>query len=216
MSVKIEQIELVRERFASILEVELIDEILNEANLVSISSDHLLIDIDERIEFLPLVISGTLKILTEDEEGRELLLYHLENGDTCAVTLNCCAKSTPSKVRAIAEQDVEVLLIPVGKFEPWLAKYSSWRSFILETYNYRMSEMLKAVDSLAFDNMEERVMKYLRNKAMVLGSTAIPITHLEIANDLHSSRVVISRVLKKLEIENIIVQRRNQLTLKKL
>jgi len=216
MSVNIDQIELVRERFASILEVELIEEIVLEANLVSISSDHLLIDIAERIEFLPLVISGTLKILTEDEEGRELLLYHLENGDTCAVTLNCCAKSTPSKVRAIAEQDVEVLLIPVGKFEPWLSKYSSWRSFILETYNYRMAEMLKAVDSLAFDNMEERVVKYLRNKAMVLGSTTIPITHLEIANDLHSSRVVISRVLKKLEIENIIVQRRNQVTLKKL
>jgi CRP/FNR family transcriptional regulator len=173
--------------------------------------DQMVVDIDERIETLPLIVSGSLKILTEDDEGKELLLYYLELGDTCAVTLNCAAKSTKSKIRAVTESKTEILFVPMTKVDDWMGKYKSWRNFILETYNYRMNEMLEAIDTLAFHNMEERVFKYLRDKAMVTGSAEINATHFQIANDLHSSRVVISRILSKLEKDGIIEHSRNRI-----
>ncbi|MBI1306873.1 MAG: helix-turn-helix domain-containing protein [Bacteroidetes bacterium] len=205
--------QLVEERFSQILEQDLVQEILKVAKSKNIEEDELLIDIGDNIDFLPLVIKGSLKILTEDKEGRELLLYYLESGDTCAVTINCCTKASKSKVRAVAESPCTVLMIPIDLVESWMARFSSWRSFILETYNYRMNEMLAAIDNLAFNNMEERIMNYLRDKVMVTGNKTLAITHNEIANDLHSSRVVISRVMKKLETDGLISQKRNVINL---
>ena len=198
------------ERFQNIFEDELINEICYNGVLRHFEEDHMVVDIDEKIETLPLIVSGSLKIMTEDDEGKELLLYYLELGDTCAVTLNCASKATKSKIRAITESKTEILFVPMSKVDEWMGKYKSWRDFILETYNYRMNEMLEAIDNLAFHNMEERVFKYLRDKAMVTGNSEISATHFQIANDLHSSRVVISRILSKLEQDGIIEHSRNR------
>jgi len=198
------------ERFQNIFDDELINEICYNGQLRNFEEDQLVVDIDEKIETLPLIVSGSLKITTEDDEGKELLLYYLELGDTCAVTLNCASKSTKSKIRAITEAKTEILFLPMSKVDDWMGKYKSWRNFILDTYNYRMNEMLEAIDNLAFHNMEERVFKYLRDKAMVTGNSEISATHLQIANDLHSSRVVISRILSKLEQDGLIEHSRNR------
>lgn len=198
------------DRFQNIFEDELINEICYNGVLRHFEEDQMVVDIDEKIETLPLIVSGSLKIMTEDDEGKELLLYYLELGDTCAVTLNCASKSTKSKIRAITESKTEILFLPMGLVDDWMGKYKSWRNFILDTYNYRMNEMLEAIDNLAFHNMEERVFKYLRDKAMVTGNSEISATHLQIANDLHSSRVVISRILSKLEQDGLIEHSRNR------
>jgi CRP/FNR family transcriptional regulator len=198
------------ERFQNIFDDELINEICYNGQLRNFEEDQMVVDIDEKIETLPLIVSGSLKIMTEDDEGKELLLYYLELGDTCAVTLNCASKSTKSKIRAITEAKTEILFLPMSKVDDWMGKYKSWRNFILDTYNYRMNEMLEAIDNLAFHNMEERVFKYLRDKAMVTGNSEISATHLQIANDLHSSRVVISRILSKLEQDGLIEHSRNR------
>ncbi|MBT8328055.1 MAG: Crp/Fnr family transcriptional regulator [Bacteroidia bacterium] len=200
-------------KFQNIFEEELINEICLNGQLRNFKPDELVVDIGDKIEYLPLIVSGSLKIMTEDDDGKELLLYYLEIGDTCAVTLNCGAKSSKSKIRAISESDAELLFIPISRVEHWMAKYKSWRDFILETYNYRMTEMLEAIDNLAFNNMEERIYKYLRDKAMVTGDKEIHSTHSQIANDLHSSRVVISRILSKLEKEGLITHGRNKIVL---
>jgi len=158
---------------------------------------------------MPLVLSGSLKVMTEDKQGDELLLYYLELGDTCAMTLNCCSRAAKSSISALAEEHSEILLIPVQHMEEWMVKYKSWRDFVLESYNGRFGEMLDAIDNLAFNNMEERLVRYLRDRAMVKHNGELKITHFQIANDLHSSRVVISRLMKKLEKDGIIRQQRN-------
>jgi CRP/FNR family transcriptional regulator len=201
------------EKFQNIFEDELINEICHNGMLKEYEEDELVMDIGDELKYLPLIVSGSLKIMTEDEEGRELLIYYLELGETCAVTLNCCSRASKSKIRAITESKSELLFIPMAKVEEWMARFHTWRSFVLETYNYRMNEMLDAIDNLAFNNMEERILKHLRDKVFVTGSKEINTTHSQIANDLHSSRVVISRILAKLEKDGKITHARNRITL---
>ena len=160
---------------------------------------------------MPLLISGAIKVLREDQDGDELLLYFLERGDTCAMTLTCCIGNTQSEIRAIAESDTQLLMIPVQKMEEWTAKYTSWRQFVFDSYQNRLSEMLDTLDTIAFLKMDERIMKYLRDKAKINQSQTLKVTHQQIAYDLHTSRVVISRILKKLEIDKKIKLHRNSL-----
>lgn len=204
------------ERFQHIFNDELINEICYNGQLKTFNAEDVIVDIGDDMANFPLIVTGSLKILTEDKEGKELLLYYLEMGDTCAVTLTLDSHGQKSKIRAIAEETTEVLFLPVSKVDEWMVNYKEWRHFIMETYNYRMSEMLEAIDNLAFHNMEERLLKYLRDKAMVTGSKEIHGTHAAIANDLHSSRVVISRVLAKLEKDGLVKHSRNKVELIKL
>lgn len=199
-----------RERFHYLFEEELINEICEVGDLKKIPEDTLIMEIGQKITHMPLIVSGTIKIMTEDEKGDELLLYYLELGDTCAMTLNCCSRESKSAIMALTEEPTEVLFIPVQKMEEWMVKYKTWRNFVLESYNTRLNEMLEAIDNLAFHNMEERLKRYLHDKAMIMHDGDLRITHYQIANDLHSSRVVISRLMKKLEIEGIIRQHRNR------
>jgi CRP/FNR family transcriptional regulator len=200
---------IVEERFKYLFEAELLAEIASSGQFKTVSEGDFLMTIGQKITHMPLILSGSLKVMTEDEKGDDLLLYYLELGDTCAMTFSCCAKETNSSINVIAEEKSEMLLIPIENMELWMAKYSSWRNFVLESYNSRFNEMLTSIDSLAFDNMDQRLKKYLRDKAMIARGADLIITHADIANDLHSSRVVISRLMKKLEIEGIIKQRRN-------
>lgn len=197
------------ERFQNLFEEDFIQEICREGKLKKVESDTELICIGQEITHIPLIIKGSLKVMTENKNGEELLLYYLELGDTCAMTLNCCSKSLKSSISAITEEDSEILFLPAGMMEKWMVKFHSWRNFVLESYNGRLNEMLEAIDNLAFHNMEERLIKYLRDRAMVMHNGELKITHLHIANDLHSSRVVISRLMKKLEMDGLIKQHRN-------
>lgn len=198
------------QRFQFLFEPELINEICQAGILKTFQEGDILIDIGQPIKHIPLVVSGSLKILREDKAGKELLLYYLELGDTCAVTLSCCTKKSKSNIRAVCEEEAEILFIPADKMEEWMMDFKSWRSFVLESYNDRLGEMLTAIDTLAFDNMEERLYKYLKNKAIITKNPELHITHLQIAEEMHSSRVVISRLMKKLELEQKIVQHRNR------
>lgn len=197
------------ERFAFLFEPALINDICQNGKLKDFKSNACIVDIGDQLDFMPLVVAGSIKVMVEDKEGDELLLYYLEVGDTCAVTLNCCTRKAKSTIRAIAESDVEVLFVPAEKMEEWMVTYKSWRNYILESYNSRLNEMVAAIDNLVFNSMEERLKKYLRDKAFVGKSASLNITHNDIANDLHSSRVVVSRLMKKLEQQGIIEQNRH-------
>ncbi|WP_373019010.1 Crp/Fnr family transcriptional regulator, partial [Muriicola sp.] len=187
--------------YGYLFEDELIKEIHEAGKFWKVNQGDYLMDIGDEITFMPLIFSGAIKIMSEDEQGDDLLLYFIEKGDTCAMTLSCCVKQGRSNIRAVAESDVELLMIPVSKMEDWMGKYRSWRAFILDSYHNRMQELLETVDTLAFMNMDERLLKYLRDKAMVNHDDVIHATHQEIAADLHTSRVVVSRLLKKMERE---------------
>ena len=194
-----------------IFEEALIEEIVKVASYSQFKANDYLIEIGDYIKTMPLLLNGAIKILREDENGDELLLYFLERGDTCAMTLTCCMGQSKSRIRAIAETDGALLMIPVEKMEDWLTKYKSWRNFVFDSYNVRLMEMLEAIDTLAFMNLDERLYKYLTDKAKVLGNTEINTTHQEIAYEMHTSRVVISRLLKALELKGTIKLHRNKI-----
>ena len=199
--------------YKHLFEEKLLTEILSVGEYRKVKEGDELIDIGNYIKFMPLIIRGAIKILREDEKGDELVLYFIEQGDTCAMTITCCLGQTKSKIRAVAETETELLMIPVEKIGEWMNKYQTWQSFILQSYYERMQELLDAIDTIAFLNMDERLLKYLKEKAIANRDTVISVTHKEIANDLHTSRVVISRLLKVLEIKGIIQLHRNQITL---
>ena len=129
------------------------------------------------------------------------------------MTLNCCLENTSSEIRAICESDTTLIMVPVAFMDDWLTKYRSWRNFIFENYQNRLSEMLKAIDALTFLKLDERLEKYIKDKSKVTKSKTLKITHLEIAIDLNSSRVVVSRLLKKMENQGKVVLGRNTISI---
>lgn len=203
--------ELLERHYGYLFEEELLDEIETSGICKKVKQGELLMDIGQNITAMPLLFSGAIKIMREDERGDELILYFIEKGDTCAMTFSCCMGTGKSEIRAVAEVDTELLMIPIEKMEEWLKRYSSWRQFILDSYHTRLSELLETVDTLAFMKMDERLLKYLRDKAMVTHNDEINATHQQVAHDLHTSRVVVSRLLKSLENEGKIKLYRNQI-----
>ncbi|WP_396148086.1 Crp/Fnr family transcriptional regulator [Flavobacterium sp.] len=182
-----------------IFEESLINEISEVSKIHDFKEGDIIIDFNENIKNMPLMLTGAIKILREDFDEGELLLYFIEKGDTCAMSMQCCLGNAKSEIRAIAETDGQLILIPVAKMNEWLGKYATWRNFVFNSYNNRLKEMLTTIDHLAFMNMDERLINYLLEKSKINTSNQINKTHQEIAYDLNTSRVVISRILKALE-----------------
>lgn len=191
------------------------DNLLNEISTFGkekkFKKNEIIIDINQKLEFVPILIEGNIKVLREDDEGNELLLYVLETGDTCAMSLTCCITNKHSKIRAVADKPAEVIMISILKMQEWLSTYEDWRNFILQSYQTRFDEMLETIDALAFMKMDERLYKYLVDQVKLNASEIINSTHQNIAEDLNTSRVVISRLLKKLETEGKIKLGRNKI-----
>ena len=204
-------LESVKHNYGYLFEDELLDEICQIGALKTIPEGEILVEIGDTIKFMPLLLEGAVKVMREDDAGSDLLLYFIEQGDTCAMTITCCMGNKKSEIRAITETDTKLLMIPVQKMAEWMHKYQSWQNFILQSYNERMKELLEAIDTLAFLKMDERLLKYLRDKAMVNHDDVIRATHQQIAEDMHTSRVVVSRILKRLETENKIELYRNSI-----
>lgn len=202
-----------KKNFSHLFEDELIEEINRVGSIKQVKEGERLIDIGEYLRSMPLLVSGAIKILREDNNGDELLLYFLERGDTCAMSMTCCIGHSKSEIRAIAELDTTLIMIPVQKMEEWTGKYKSWRNFVMTSYHTRLMEMLDTIDSIAFMNMDERLVKYLKDKQKIGGEPIINSTHQEIAYELNTSRVVISRLLKKLETLGKIELNRNSIRL---
>lgn len=192
-------IQELKEHYGSQFEPTLIEEINQVATFMEVPEGQDLIKPGQYIKTIPLLLSGSIKIMRPDNDGEELLLYHLEKGNTCAMTMTCCIGNKKSEIHAVSETPAKLLMIPVEKMEEWSGKYKTWRNFVFASYHERMMELLESVDNIAFNNMDERLENYLSNKIQINNSKHIYATHKDIANDLHTSRVVISRLLKKME-----------------
>lgn len=203
-----------KNNYGHLFEEALLNEINQVGTFKEVPQGFKMMEIGEYVKAMPLLISGAIKILREDNDGDELLLYFLEKGDTCAMTLSCCVTQAKSNIRAIAETDSKLIMIPIQKMEEWSEKYKSWRHFVFESYHNRLNEMLETIDSIAFLKMDERLLKYLIEKVRISKENTIHITHQEIAYELHTSRVVISRLLKKLETLGKIKLHRNYILMK--
>ncbi len=197
--------------YSIVFEPELLAEIEKYGTLAKLEKDDLLIDVGAKITQVPLLLNGAVKIVREDKNGDEIVLYFLERGDTCAISFVNCLNHSKSKVRGIAEKESEAIYIPVKKLEEWMGKYKSWREFVIESYSSRLDEMIEAIDTLAFMKMDERLFKYLSDKVKIMRDTTLNTTHQEIAIDLNTSRVVVSRLLKQLENDGKIILHRNKI-----
>ena len=208
--------QLIKDSLGYILEEELVNEIILNSQLKEIPIDTVIVQVGDELRNIPIVLEGSIKISRENEEGDELLLYYIEGGDTCAMTLQCCVRHSKSEIRATTMEQSLLLMIPIEMMEIWLHKYKSWREYILQSYHTRMTELMETIDAVTFMRLDERLLKYLTDQAKLLGSLEINHTHQQIAEDLHSSRVVISRLLKQLEIKGLITILRNKIVLKSI
>lgn len=206
---------LSEEHFKTLFEPELIDAIHKHGKPVSLKADDVLLEAGQTVRAFPLVLSGLIKVSRPDEEGKELLLYYINPGESCAMTFTCCMQQYPSEVRAVAEEDTELLALPVAVMDEWLVKYPSWKSFVMRTIRSRFHELLQTVDQVAFQKLDDRLIHYLKEKAKVTGSPLLNLSHEQIATDLATARVVISRLLKKLENDKKLLLYRNQVRLLK-
>ncbi len=205
--------QLIHDSIGYLLEEELIEEINHVGQIRVTVTDEILINVGDAMTSIPIILSGSIKISRENDNGDELLLYYIEGGDTCAMTLQCCVRQMKSEIRATSMEDSVLLMLPTEMMELWMHKYKSWREYILQSYHVRLTELMETIDAIAFMRLDERLLKYLTDQAKLLGSLEIHHTHQQIAEDLHSSRVVISRLLKQLEIRGTIVLKRNKIVL---
>ncbi|WP_177765207.1 MULTISPECIES: Crp/Fnr family transcriptional regulator [Flavobacteriaceae] len=204
---------LLESYFSSLFEEELIDEMVQIGQIRSFEENEILIDLNQTISHMPLLLHGAIRIMRDDDNDGELLLYYLEKGDTCAMTMTCCLGTKTSNIRATAETDGEMLMIPVQKMDEWLAKYATWRAFVFNSYQDRLDEMMRSIDNLAFNDSKGRLKNYLIEVASVNKTRTVNKTHAEIAYEMNTSRVVISRLIKALENEGFIKQQRNSITI---
>jgi CRP/FNR family transcriptional regulator len=201
-----------QQMFPDIYERETVEAILEIGKLKKIRADDWMLDIGDPILYMPFLLKGQLRVLREDAEGHELLIYYIRPGETCAMSLTCCSGNAVSNVRAVAEEDSELLLLPIQIIDDWTTKYPSFKSFILKTYQKRFEELLNTIDSIAFHNLDDRLSQLLKQKSEKEGSE-LKTTHQELANQLNSSREVISRLLKQMERKGKIEMGRNKITL---
>jgi CRP/FNR family transcriptional regulator len=164
----------------------------------------------DEIIFIPIVIKGNIRIIRQDLDGAEIFLYHLYPGQTCAMSLTCCQAGKKSMIRAIAEDDTEILQIPVKLTEDWY-RFPEWKAYISNNYNNRFAELLQVIDLIAFSNMDKQLLHYLEERSKALNTRVLDITHQEIADELHAHREAISRLLRTMEQKKIVRLGRNNI-----
>ena len=205
----------IREQFQYLFEPELINEIETKAKQLSIPTGTVIIEIGQLIKQMPIILSGSIKVTRIDEKGREILLYYINPAESCAMTFTCCMEHFPSEIKAVAEDDVEMLSLSFTLMDTWMTKYPSWKTFVMKTIRLRFNDLLKTIDHIAFQKLDERLVSYLKEKAKTTGSTLLNLSHQQIADELATSREVVSRLLKKLEIDNKLLLYRNQIKIMK-
>jgi CRP/FNR family transcriptional regulator len=162
-----------------------------------------------------LILSGSIKIYRQDENGGEFFMYYLQPGQACAISMICATKNEQSQIMAKVVEDVELVMVPLSLMDKWMMQHRSWYEFVIGTYRSRFEEVLEVVDSIAFRAMDERLEFYLKRHKDACGCLDLKLSHQEIADELNTSREVISRLLKKLEQRGTLKLHRNHIEILK-
>ena len=186
------------------LEKGLLSEIIKAADIKTIPKDEVIVRSGQNIRSAILVITGLVKIFREDDDGNEYFMYYLDEGKACAISLVCALGTGTSGVRARAVTEATILIVPPHYVDEWIGRYKSWAQFAINSYRERFEELLQIIDHIAFRNMDERLVFYLRRHQEKLGSSIVATSFTEIAQELNSSREVISRLMKKLSEKGVV------------
>lgn len=193
--------DMLRKQFPSLGHAGLQNAIAEVAQLKIAKRGDVLMDVGKYIQFMPLVVSGVIKIIRKEESGKEVLLYYLEAGKTCAMSMTCCMQRAKSNIRATVEEPAEIIMVPVQFVDQWMMEFPAWKNFIMHTYSNRFDELLHTIDVFAFQKMDERLLQHLKKKKTSTKMPFIASYNTQLAQELNTSREVISRVMKKLETE---------------
>lgn len=185
-------------------------EIIQQARVRNFHQDHVITQPGDEILFIPIVHSGCLRILRQNDDGQEVFLYHLYPGQTCAMSLTCCQSGKKSMIKAIAELESRLLMIPVKLTEDWF-RFPEWKAYISNNYQTRFAELLQVIDLIAFSNMDKQLLHYIKERAKALNVKVLDITHQEIAEELHTHREAISRLLRTMEQKGLVKLGRNSI-----
>jgi CRP/FNR family transcriptional regulator len=189
------------------------EEVYQTGQIKSFPADSVILNIHAYIKSIPIVLSGSIKVMQTDEEGQEILLYYIKPGESCIMSFLAGIHNDTSKIRAIVEEDAEILLIPVDKASEWIKKFPEWTDFIFSLYQKRFEELLEVVNALAFQKLDARLLQLLNQKASLFQSKEISVTHQQLADELGTAREAVSRVLKQMENSKLISLSRNKISL---
>lgn len=201
------------DQFPDLNEPNFIKDFEKNSSFKKVKEGDIIIDYGDYIEFVPLVISGLIKISRLNDDDKEILLYFLAGGDTCASSFSCCMTKKRSEIQAIAEEDSIILMIPMEAADRWMSEHKVWRDFIFSNYDQKMYQLIDTIDRLAFSQLDEKLIDYLEERSKYAHDGIIHVTHSTIANDLNVSREAVSRMLKKMEHNKSVTLQRNTITL---
>lgn len=199
-----DKLELIRKTYP-FLERDLIIEIDRLSTLNELGIDQSILGEGDYIRSFPMVLEGCLRVVRLSEDGNELLLYYLNSGEICSMSLTCCMGLQKSNIKMIAEERSVILTIPVNVPEKWMSEYKSWKEFMMYSYRHRFDQLLETIDSIAFMKLDERLIRFFVDRYQSTGKTYYDGTHQDIAILMNTSREVISRLLKNLEKNNFVI-----------
>jgi len=191
----------------------LLEELIACSIRKSFKAGVVILDENAYIRSIPLVVKGSLKVVRTDEEGKEILLYYIKAGESCIMSFLAGMHRETSKIRAEVEEDAEMLLLPMDKVTLFLKEFPEWQDYLFRLYHKRFEELLEVVNAIAFKRVDERLLDLLKKKSALIQTNVIHITHEQLANDLGTARVVVSRLLKQLEESGKVLLGRNRITL---
>ncbi len=201
--------------FSTVFEPALMAKVEANASLMNLNSGDVMLKIGKPVWGIPLLAKGTVKISRINDEGQEILLYYVKAGETCAMSFTCWMTTQVSSVKSTAEEECILYVIPGNVADEWMQEYPSWKKFVMNTILDGFTEIVKSIDDVAFKKMDDRLVNYLKGKSSISGSSLINLTHQQIADELGTNRVVVSRLLKKLETDGRLLLYRNQIKLLK-
>ena len=202
--------------FPAFFETSLKEKILSLSSIIKLKPETEILRLGQFVKQIPIVIQGSVKVIREDEDGKEILIYYIRKGESCALSFSAFLNNEQSQVKAVTTEETTLLAIPTQHIADWQKIYPSWQEFILKLYHHRFHEILATVDAIAFKKVDERLLHYLVEKKKIVNSDSFHITHQQIADDLGTSREVVSRLLKDLERKGMIQLGRNFLKVKSL
>ena len=188
-------------------------EVYQTGQIKSFPAGSVILNINAYIKSIPIVLSGSIKVIQTDEEGQEILLYYIKPGESCIMSFLAGIHNDMSKIKAIVEEDAEILLIPVGKASEWIREFPEWTDFIFNLYQKRFEELLEVVNAVAFQKLDARLLQLLNQKSDLFHAKEIAVTHQQLADELGTTREAVSRVLKQMENAKLVSLSRNKISL---